>query len=103
MKLVSVLALMALTAAAQPPPSDHPSQVAEPVTSVDLTKSGGVVARRTSAERTSGALAQAARAKNPLQLINPRAPKTYGDGWDNVSVDLITGQAQGIKLFTFGF
>jgi hypothetical protein len=103
MKLFSVLLFAALTAAAQPPPADNPSDVSQPPTSVELRRPGGVVARSTPAERTSGVLVKAARSNNPAQLINPRAPRDNGDGWDNVSFDLITGQAQGLKLFAIGF
>jgi hypothetical protein len=35
----------------------------------------------------TGVVAQAFKMKNPLQLINPLAPKKVGDGRDNVSWD----------------
>jgi hypothetical protein len=35
----------------------------------------------------SGVVAQAFNMKKPLQLVNPLAPKKYGDGHDNVTWD----------------
>ena len=35
----------------------------------------------------SGVVAQAFNMKRPLQLVNPLAPKKYGDGHDNVTWD----------------
>ena len=35
----------------------------------------------------SGVVAQAFNMKKPLQLVNPLAPKKYGDGHDDVSWD----------------
>jgi len=51
----------------------------------------------------SGVLPQAKKTDNPLQLINPAAPKEYGDAKDNTVTDPRTGQAQGIKLFSFSW
>jgi hypothetical protein len=51
----------------------------------------------------SGVLPQVAKADNPLQLVNPAAPKEYGDAKDNTVYDSRTGQAQGIKLFSFSW
>lgn len=47
-----------------------------------------------------GIAVHAARSKNPLQLINPFAPKEYGSGWDNVSRDVTTGQITGLNFFS---
>jgi hypothetical protein len=41
--------------------------------------------------------------RNPLKLIDPRAPREMGDGYDNVSRDPVTGRAEGIRLFTITF
>ncbi|HMJ89545.1 MAG TPA: hypothetical protein VK530_06995 [Candidatus Acidoferrum sp.] len=103
MKLLTVFFLSALSVAAQPPPTDAPSDVSEPVTSTEFVHSSGLLSGTKSRERTSGALVNAARVKNPAQLLNPRAPKEFGDGWDNVSFDVITGQGQGLKLFAIHF
>lgn len=35
----------------------------------------------------SGVVAQAFKMKHPLQLVNPLAPRKYGDGHDNVTWD----------------
>lgn len=51
----------------------------------------------------SGVLPQVVKADNPLQLINPAAPKEYGDSSQNTVYDPKTGQAQGIKLFSFSW
>jgi len=51
----------------------------------------------------SGVLPQVAKTDNPLQLVNPAAPKEYGDAKDNTVYDGRTGQAQGIKLFSFSW
>lgn len=103
MKQFSVLLFAAFTATAQPPPANHPSEVAEPVVQQSLRRSGGIVAQTAPAQPRSGVLVKAMQARNPAQLINPRAPRDYGDGWDNVSFDFINGQAQGLKLFAIGF
>ncbi|MCD6050682.1 MAG: hypothetical protein K0Q55_2085 [Verrucomicrobia bacterium] len=52
---------------------------------------------------SSGVLPQAVKSDNPLQLINPAAPKEYGEAKDNTVFDDRTGQAQGIKLFSFSW
>jgi hypothetical protein len=51
----------------------------------------------------SGVLPQVTKTDNPLQLVNPAAPKEYGDAKDNTVYDDRTGQAQGIKLFSFSW
>jgi hypothetical protein len=51
----------------------------------------------------SGVLPQVKKTDNPLQLINPAAPKEYGDAKDNTVIDPRTGQGQGIKLFSFSW
>jgi len=52
-----------------------------------------------------GVIAKAARAGNPLQMINPRAPKRYGSGADVVSRDPAKPRAnpEGIILLGFNF
>jgi hypothetical protein len=51
----------------------------------------------------SGALVQVYKTDNPLQLINPFAPASYGSGYANLSIDLITKKPQGIALFSVNF
>lgn len=52
-----------------------------------------------------GVIAKAARSGNPLQMINPRAPKRYGDGDEVVSRDPAKPRAnpEGIILLGFNF
>jgi len=51
----------------------------------------------------AGAAVQVVKTKNPLQLINPFAPKEYGMAEDNVTRDLPTGQVTGVNVFTVKF
>ncbi|HLB32789.1 MAG TPA: hypothetical protein VJK54_01005 [Chthoniobacterales bacterium] len=47
-----------------------------------------------------GILTQAVRSKKPLELINPLAPASYGNGDDNVSQDPNElGKPQGLIIF----
>jgi len=45
-----------------------------------------------------GAIPKAVKSKNFFQMINPLAPKQYGDGTDVVARHPITGEAQGVTL-----
>jgi hypothetical protein len=51
----------------------------------------------------SGLAVQAARTRNPLQLINPLAPLEHGRAEDNVVRDPISRQPSGLKLFAIQF
>jgi hypothetical protein len=51
----------------------------------------------------TGVLPQLRKADNPLQLINPFAPARYGNAFDNVSVNPLTGRPEGIVLFAIRF
>lgn len=51
----------------------------------------------------SGVLPQLVKTDNPLQLVNPAAPKEYGEAKDNTVYDSRDGKAQGIKLFSFSW
>ncbi|MEO6052909.1 MAG: hypothetical protein ABIP97_02760 [Chthoniobacterales bacterium] len=46
-----------------------------------------------------GIVAQIFRSPAPLQMINPLAPKKYGSGDQNLSVDPYTGNPEGFILF----
>jgi len=46
---------------------------------------------------------QLIQAEQPLQLLNPLAPESYGTGEQNVMFDLFTKQPVGLKLFSFNF
>jgi hypothetical protein len=50
-----------------------------------------------------GAVPDMIKSGNPLQALNPMAPKRYGSGETNVVRDPITGKARGIALFSFHF
>jgi hypothetical protein len=50
----------------------------------------------------SGILVQSVRS-SPLQLINPFAPARYGDGEANTVRNVITGQAEGMKVLGIRF
>jgi len=51
----------------------------------------------------NGLAVQAVKVGNPLQLVNPVAPPRYGSAEDNVSRDLFTGRASGLKIFSIRF
>jgi hypothetical protein len=51
----------------------------------------------------SGSLVEAAKVNNPLQLINPWAPREYGESQDNATFSLITNHVTGWKLFAIEF
>ena len=46
---------------------------------------------------------QLIQAEQPLQLLNPFAPESYGTGEQNVVLDLFTKQPVGLKLFSITF
>jgi hypothetical protein len=46
---------------------------------------------------------QLIQAEQPLQLLNPLAPKSYGTGDQNLILDMFTKQPVGLKLFSLNF
>ena len=54
-----------------------------------------------------GVIPRAFRGGNPLQMLNPRAPRKYGTSQDAVSLDVTDfyhpGKWRGIKFFEFRF
>ena len=50
-----------------------------------------------------GVLPEMARARRPLQWINPMAPAGYGRGLENVSTNPRTGRMEGITFLSFRF
>jgi hypothetical protein len=54
-----------------------------------------------------GVIPRAVRGGNPLQMLNPRAPRKYGTSQDAVSMDLTDLRRperwRGIKFFEFRF
>jgi hypothetical protein len=51
----------------------------------------------------TGVIPQLMKADNPLQLINPFAPARYGNAYDNVSINPLTGRPEGIAIFAIRF
>ena len=51
----------------------------------------------------SGIVVQMMRAPQPLQLINPWAPREYGTGERNLVLDPIDKHPTGLKLFAISF
>jgi hypothetical protein len=51
----------------------------------------------------SGSLVEAAKVKNRLQMINPWAPREYGESQDNATFGVINNQVTGWKLFSIEF
>ena len=51
----------------------------------------------------SGVAVQVVKTSNPLQLVNPAASPRYGAAEDNVSRDLFSGRASGLKIFSIRF
>ena len=50
-----------------------------------------------------GAAVTAVKSRNPLQLINPFAPMSYGSGEDNVVRDTVSGRARGVDVASVRF
>jgi len=51
----------------------------------------------------SGISIQLFRAPQPLNLINPWAPKAYGPSDQNLVIDPVTKKAAGLKFFAISF
>jgi len=52
----------------------------------------------------SGVIPRASRGGNPLQMLNPLAPATYGTAEENVSFDPdVPGKGNGINFFSISF
>lgn len=47
----------------------------------------------------SGVFVQVSKAEDPLQVINPRAPMSAGDGTNNLAVDPIDKKPRGLAFF----
>lgn len=99
--IASLLFVGALTAAAQTSPANKPADISDPTTvrTEFRTRVAGTSANRP----VSGALVQAVRVRNPLKLIDPRAPRELGNGYDNLAGAPATGRVEGIKLFAISF
>jgi hypothetical protein len=51
----------------------------------------------------SGSLVEVVKVPNPLQLLNPWAPREYGETLDNAAFSPITNRVTGWKLLAFEF
>ena len=51
----------------------------------------------------SGISIQLLRSPNPLQLINPWAPKEYGPSDQNLVIDPVTKKPAGLRFFAISF
>ena len=104
MKATIVLTMLsALTAIAQPPPN-NPSDISDPTTGrAELRSKTRPTAQVDRNKKTSGVVAQVIRVRNPLKLIDPRAPRGLGDGYENVARDPVTGRAEGIRFLAIKF
>jgi hypothetical protein len=76
------------------PPS---SLVAPPLTPKEVEAS----APDAGAPSLGGAGPAIFRAKKPLQMLNPAAPKEYGDGTQFLSLNPHTGNSEGVTLLSF--
>jgi hypothetical protein len=104
MKTIALLTTVFTVAVFGQPPSDRPSDVSDPKPgTAQLTTAGRAALPAVSKERAAtGALVQAVRVKNPIKLLDPRTEKGR-DPNENLSLDPMTGRAQGIKLLSFTF
>jgi len=50
-----------------------------------------------------GAIAAVVRSPQPLQMLNPAAPREFGDGTQFLARDPLTHEAQGVTLLSFSF
>ncbi len=98
-----VFCLSIAAATAQTAPGNHPAEERKPITASLQLPSAKPPQRDLTRVQYSGALVQVAHTRNPVQLINPRAPRRYGDGWANVATDPVTNRAHGIKLLSITF
>lgn len=54
-------------------------------------------------DQYGGLLPQMAKSPRPLEVLSPFAPASMGDGRENLSLNPITGQAEGVTLFSIHF
>jgi hypothetical protein len=51
----------------------------------------------------SGSVVEVWKTRKPMQLINPWAPREYGESQDNAAFNVINNQVTGWKLFSIEF
>jgi hypothetical protein len=113
MKTLSLLFLVPLLGAfaihAQTAPDPQPSSPpSNPAQKLQAGSGEGMVSRVSPAAptltikpaepRTRGVAVQAVKTSNPLQLINPFAPASYGTGEQNISRAPTTPRVEGLNL-----
>jgi hypothetical protein len=81
--LTAAILLMASSVVAQQAASDATFVAPKP----RKLKIESAEVEKTSPYDITGVVSQALKMKKPLQLVNPLAPKKYGDGHDNVTWD----------------
>jgi len=102
MSCLGLSAALAQEASTNKPPASGTVEVETTVMAPEsraakaLSQPGSFVAP--SKAEVGGAIPKAARSKNFFQMINPFAPKEYGDGTDVVARHPVTGEAQGVTL-----
>jgi hypothetical protein len=101
---VWALCLSAAQAQVKGQASTRAGALSPPQSQVQVTATNQVHRSLKSPARTySGVAVQAAKSRNPLQLINPLAPARYGSGEANLVLNPATLQGEGINLFSVAF
>ena len=108
MKRISILfsALTILVANAE---SNRPSETLEARTNRRVTETPPTLSDRKPNEikagkfSYSGAVVEAVKTDNPLELINPAAPIHYGLAEANVVREPASGKVSGLKIFSIQF
>lgn len=107
--LILVCGLAAGTLRAELAPADHQveknsASVSRPTESSPLRQSTNNPAQIQGKKFTFGGIfVKCAKTDKPLQLLNPAAPKKYGNGEDIVYHDPMTGKPSGWKLFSISW
>lgn len=99
MILGNVLAQEAETEAKQEPPP-KPSAATQQSLAIQANMLSRIFGTPVTVD---GAIPRAIKSGKPFQMINPFAPKEYGDGFDNITVDKDGRKATGISLFNIKF
>ena len=109
----AVAGLSWATAHAQSVKNVLPAPAAQsPADAVQLARSEGIISKPaakppitqiTREPVTGGIIAQAARLKNPLQLLNPFAPSSCGGGEANLVSEVITKKPVGLAFLIVRF
>jgi hypothetical protein len=100
------VAILPLLAAAQSKPTENWSDVELSTFARAYTLGAPIASYNTIiGDRVSyaGIAVQLFRAPQPLQLLNPWAPKAYGPSEQNLVFDPVTGRPAGLKFFAISF